>query len=144
MIYFLPILVLLLDQITKYFIVQNNTSIIVIPKLLEITGVYNDGVFFGLLQGINDIALIITLLIVVILAIYLYLKKNIVTIQKIGYLLILSGSTGNILDRLFRGAVIDFIYIPIIEFPVFNIADISICAGAVVLAVSIFMKEKKQ
>lgn len=142
MIYFLPILVLVLDQLSKYFIDLNkDLSIILIPNLLEIVHVYNSGSIFGLLNGTNDIVLIMALIIVAVLVIYLYLKKNVAYIQKLGYLLILSGAIGNILDRLFRGAVVDFIYIPIINFPVFNIADIAICIGIGLLVIDLFKKK---
>lgn len=58
--------------------------------------------------------------------------------------LMLSGALGNMIDRVFRGYVIDFIYFSLIDFPVFNMADIYVVCGGILLVIFVFFKYKKE
>ena len=78
-----------------------------------------------------------------ILLIYLILRKNTLNVFDLySYSFILGGTLGNGIDRILRGFVIDFINLNIIDFPVFNIADISINIGFIFLMYSIFKNNR--
>ena len=75
--------------------------------------------------------------------IYLIFKKNSLNvIELLSYSFILGGTFGNGIDRIFKGYVIDFINLNIINFPVFNIADISINIGFIFLLYNIFKNNR--
>ncbi|MFC1567076.1 signal peptidase II [bacterium] len=137
--------ILFLDQLTKFLIIMSleiGQSIVVIPKVFYITHVRNTGVAFGLAKGFNIIFIIISLFFIVFLltkykSILLYFKNktfliNINTI--IG--MFLGGALGNLVDRIFRGSVVDFLNF--VVWPVFNVADSSITIAGIVLAIYLF------
>ena len=145
---YLPwILVLLgvfIDQITKLLALRIENSIEVIPGILNFTLVKNEGAAFGIAQGTSYILLGIS--IVICLAVFgtiLFLKRKDESVSP-GFYLILSGGLGNILDRMLRGFVVDFIDTPFIA--TFNVADSLIVIGVIWLIVeetivSVFSKK---
>ena len=126
--YLMTLIIIILDQLTKYFVIDKN--IIVIPNFLNITYTKNTGGAFGL-GTINIITIINILLLIVMIA--FIIKEN----KKIRYffpfVLIISGTIGNLIDRIFRGYVIDFIDINLFNFPNFNVADICITIGIFII-----------
>ena len=129
----LCIILLILDQLIKYYIFMNKPQIVLIADWLEITYAENTGTIFGMAQGTNIIFAIISIIIIAI-AIYIILK----TTQKKSYKrrlwqLILVGGVSNLIDRIFRGFVID--YVSLKFFGVCNLADFLIVAGVILLAI---------
>ena len=139
----LSIFIILIDQFTKYLIFYNYKNVINKDLILfKIDFVKNYGAAFNIFSG-NRIFLSCISIIFSILLTYLILKRN--SLNKIdlyAYSLILGGTFGNGIDRIIKGFVIDFININIIEFPVFNIADISINIGFIALIYSIFKNKR--
>ena len=134
------------DIISKYFVKNNlilNQSV-EINDFLYLVYIQNFGVSFGLFAGsIPYYLLIIIGLLIVILIIYLmYLSKN--TLEKSAYFIIIIGALSNILDRLFNTFVVDFILLRFESFywPAFNLADIYITIGIIMLIIS-FLNNKK-
>lgn len=124
--------VLLLDQVTKYFIRINlsvRESITIINNIFSITYLRNTGVSFGLFKGFNALFIFITV-IVLGFFVYVYLKKKKHPLQ---FALIFAGIIGNLIDRIFFGSVIDFFNFHI--WPVFNIADSSTFIGVLWLII---------
>lgn len=115
--------IILLDQASK-----------LLAKKLGVV-LINRGISFGVLINFYVVALL-TVLSLCLLIILWYFKK----MWNVGLILITSGGIGNLIDRLFYGGVEDFIKLPFI--PLFNLADMAICMGAV-LAVVDFAKLKK-
>ena len=106
--------------------------------LFRLEFVKNYGAAFNILSG-NRIFLSSISIIFSILLIYLILRKNTLNqFDLIAYSFILGGTIGNGIDRILKGFVIDFINLNIINFPVFNIADISINVGFIFLLYRIF------
>ena len=144
-IYFLSfsIFIIIIDQFTKYLIFYNYKTVINKDYLLfRLDFVKNYGAAFNIFSG-NRIFLSCISIIFSILLTYLILRKN--TINKYdlySYSFILGGTIGNGMDRILRGFVIDFINLNIINFPVFNIADISINIGFIFLLFSIFKNKR--
>jgi len=144
-IYFLSlsILIILIDQFSKYFMFNNYNKVLNKDFLLfRLDFVKNYGAAFNILSG-NRIFLSSISIIFSILLIYLIIKKNTINYSdQYSYCFILGGTIGNGLDRILRGYVIDFINLNIIHFPVFNIADISINIGFIILFYSIFKNNR--
>ena len=144
-------ILVVLDQLTKVLALQYLKpvgSITVFPHVLDLTFVENRGVAFGLFSGQRWFILLVTAVICVGLIWYwksLPQKKEYKPLR-ISLLLILGGAISNILDRLFRGYVVDFFDAAFIDFPVFNVADICVVGGVLLLMVLIlfFIKEEKQ
>ena len=123
---------LILDQITKVILFNNSWT--VIPGFLSFTYVGNTGMAFGLSQ--NNVLLIILVNIVILGILIKFLKENVNKIDStvfISIVLILTGGSGNLIDRIVKGHVIDFININLFNFPVFNLADIYITVGVILL-----------
>ncbi|MCR3755230.1 MAG: lipoprotein signal peptidase [Candidatus Westeberhardia cardiocondylae] len=124
----------MIDLKTKKYIQTNLNiqEIIFITKNINITYKNNTGIIFGCfknqIEHNQKIIIIISIITVIILLIILHKNKN---TNNIGYILIISGILGNLLDRLVNKSVIDFIDLHInnYHFPTFNISDISIFIG---------------
>jgi len=144
-IYFLSlsIFIVLIDQFTKYLMFYNKKLFINKDFLLfKIDFVKNYGAAFNLLSG-SRIFLSFISIFFSILLIYLILRKNNVNVLDLySYSFILGGTIGNGIDRILKGYVIDFINLNIINFPVFNIADISINIGFIFLLYNIFKNNR--
>lgn len=110
----LVILLIILDQVTK-FLFQGKTYLI---NEIGIEYATNTGAAFGLLQGNNILLALLSLIIILFVFFYSQKAKG---YQQIGFLFILSGATGNLLDRLVLGYVRDFI--AVYWWPNFNLAD---------------------
>ena len=141
----LGIFIILLDQITKAILIGKNITII--PNILNFTYTENTGVAFGI--GSSNLILIIIVNIVVLGIIIKFIKERKEQVNfsiLISLILILSGGIGNLIDRIVRGYVIDFIDVNLFNFPNFNIADISISIGIISLVFILcnsILKEKK-
>ena len=143
--YFLSfsIFIIFIDQLTKYLMFYNYKTFINKDFLLfRLDFVKNYGAAFNIFSG-NRIFLSCISIIFSILLTYLILRKNILTTYDLfSYSFILGGTIGNGIDRILRGYVIDFINLNIINFPVFNIADISINIGFIFLLYSFFKNKR--
>ena len=139
----LSIFIILIDQFTKYLIFYNCKILINKDFLLfKLDFVKNYGATFNIFSG-NRLFLSFISIIFSILLFYLIIRKNTFnTIDLFSYSFILGGTIGNGIDRILKGFVIDFINLNIINFPVFNIADISINIGFIFLLYNIFKNNR--
>lgn len=133
--YIIGIVIVIIDQLSKFLVIDKNISII--PNFIEFNYTQNTGGAFGI--GRINFILIISIIIIIGIIVFL-IKENTKITNYIPFVLLLSGSIGNLIDRIFKGYVIDFIDINILDFPNFNIADISIVSGVIVLLYIIFLK----
>lgn len=127
-----------LDRLTKFLTVKNfdlGESITIIPNLLDFTYVKNTGAAFSILENATWVLSIISVIFCILIAVYFFVKKPKSRLLKSALVLIFSGALGNAIDRVFLGYVIDFIQTTFISFPVFNVADIAITVGAVLLII---------
>ena len=143
--YFLSfsLLIILIDQFSKYLMVNYHKIIINNDYILfRLDFVKNYGAAFNIFSGSRTFLSIISIFISIIL-LYLILRKNFLTsLDLYSYSFILGGTIGNGLDRIIKGYVIDFINLNIINFPVFNIADVSINIGFILIIFNIFKKNR--
>ena len=139
----LSIFIVLIDQFTKYLMSYNNKLFINKDFLLfKLDFVKNYGAAFNIFSG-SRIFLSLISIIFSILLIYLIFRKNTLnSFDLYAYSFILGGTIGNGIDRIYKGFVVDFINLNIINFPVFNIADISINVGFIFLLYNIFKNNR--
>lgn len=134
------LLLTVLDQWTKHLAetaLKGSESISLIPGVLELTYLENRGMAFGMFQGKQMVFLLLCMLFFVFL-IYAYrrIPKNRYYLPLIITGAVLwAGALGNFIDRLLHGYVIDFIYISLIDFPVFNAADIFVVCGGIAFVI---------
>ena len=137
----LSIFIILIDQYTKYLMFYNYKTFINKDFLFfRLDFVKNYGAAFNILSGSRILLSFISIIFSILLIYLIVRKKNFKSIDLYSYSFILGGTIGNGIDRIFKGFVIDFINLNIINFPVFNIADISINIGFVFLLYSIIKK----
>ncbi|MGM9881339.1 MAG: signal peptidase II [Bacilli bacterium] len=143
----LSIVLTIIDQLSKFIVIKAlnvNHSIEVIKNFFYLTYTHNKGAAFSILTGKRIFLVIIA--IIIIAAIIYYLKKNTPnnSLSKIAFSLVIGGSLGNLIDRILRGYVIDFIDVKIFgyDFPIFNLADTFITIGIFILILFSLRKEK--
>ena len=139
-------LIVILDQISKFFVVRDISLGQIVPCLdgvFQLTYVENYGAAFSILQGQKWFFIVVFAAFVVLL---IWVKrKNIIPFAKIEWWFvaaILGGGLGNIIDRLLRGFVVDMIAVEFMSFPVFNVADCFITCGAIGLIVHLLLFNK--
>ena len=138
----LSIFIVLIDQFTKYLIFYNKFFINKDFLLFKLDFVKNYGAAFNIFSG-SRIFLSLISIFFSILIIYLIFRKNTLnSLDLYSYSFILGGTIGNGIDRIYKGFVVDFINLNIINFPVFNIADISINVGFIFLLYNIFKNNR--
>ena len=142
----ISIILLCIDQISKLLVVNLLTktdSIAIIKNFFYLTYINNDGAAFSILVG-KRIFLILVAIIVIIMLIH-YIKKNNIQnkLELVSISLIIGGSLGNLMDRVVRGYVIDFLDFKIFNynFPIFNLADTFIVIGVILLLLKELRKE---
>ena len=131
------------DQMTKMLFVNispGESLGSLFGGLIELKLVYNTGAAWGIFQDNPFVLGVFSLLVVAALIVFIVLSRYPISIlQTLALALIIGGGIGNALDRFLHGYVIDFIAVTFIEFPVFNIADIGVTCGVVLLLVSILV-----
>ena len=147
---FFVIFIFTLDRLSKIIIIKLSAPLnelnISVTSFINFNLIWNEGIAFGLLS-FNDIFYynLITLLIALITSIIIWLANKSKGVEKLGFLMIVGGSLGNLFDRIFYSSVPDFIDISINNFHwfIFNVADIFITIGVILLIILEFFKKKK-
>lgn len=126
------------DQFTKYQAFKYLADGRVIPLIegvLELVYAKNTGAAFGILQGMDTFFYVMTFIVCIFIIKYIYImpKSKRYLPLFVSFIFVFSGAIGNIIDRVLRSYVIDFIYFKPIDFPVFNVADIYISLSMGVL-----------
>ncbi|MBR5590761.1 MAG: signal peptidase II [Anaerotignum sp.] len=143
------IVLIILDQGTKFWALASLKPIhnmTLVEGFMDLTFVENRGVAFGMFSGQRWFILLLTGVIAVGL-IWFYMtmpKKKEYFPLRVSLVLVLSGAIGNIIDRLFRGYVVDFFEFTFFEWPVFNVADIYVVVGVILLALMILFVVKDE
>jgi signal peptidase II len=127
-------LTLAADQLTKCLTVASFTpgeSLPLLPPLLHLTYIQNAGAAFGLFKGQQVLFIVLSLLVMGVIVRELVTKRSMAAATQWGCGLVLGGATGNLIDRLRLGYVIDFIDLRV--WPVFNVGDSAITVGVALL-----------
>ena len=144
------IFIFFIDRLSKLLVIKsaevNGEVNFSVTSFLNFDLIWNEGIAFGLLS-FNDKFYynLITLLIALITSIIIWLANKSKGVEKLGFLMIVGGSLGNLFDRIFYSSVPDFIDISINNFHwfIFNVADIFITIGVILLIILEFFKKKK-
>jgi signal peptidase II len=138
---------LILDQLTKFGIKQTfelDQSLPLWKGVFHLTYVTNKGAAFSLFAGQGGWLRWLSLLVSLGLIALVVFSPNLSKIEQLGYGFILAGALGNGIDRFFAGAVVDFLDFRLIQFPVFNIADVCINIGIFFLLLANFVRPSAQ
>ena len=137
---------LILDQITKYLVVQNFTNIgdtlPIWENVFHFTYVENTGAAFSVFRGGVVWLRWLSLFVSLGLMAMAWFGSRLQTYEQLGYGFILAGALGNGIDRFLFGYVVDFLDFRLINFPVFNLADVSINIGILFLLLVIFFGKR--
>ncbi len=141
------------DQIIKLLVLEHLKPIGSFPLIdgvLQLNYAENTGAAFGSFSAHTDLLSIFTFVIIVVGFLYLFLKKRKLDVEYVCISLILAGGIGNLIDRIYRGFVVDYIEPLFIDFAIFNFADILVTCSSVVLVIWLLYeiyrdgKEKEQ
>ena len=145
----LVIFIFILDRLSKIIIIKlsepQGELNISVTSFINFNLTWNEGIAFGLLSFDDKFYYnLITLLIVLITLIIIWLANKAKGIEKLSFLMIVGGSLGNIFDRIYYSSVLDFIDISVNNFHwfIFNVADIFISIGVILLIILEFFKKK--
>ena len=146
--FFILVFFVFCDLITKFFI-KNNFLINESKKInsfLDIVYIQNYGVSFGFLSGLVSYWILVIVGLLVTSLIYYLMINSFKRLEKLAYFIIIIGALSNILDRIINSYVVDFISLHYYDFywPAFNLADIYITIGIIMLIISFFIKSKEQ
>lgn len=133
------------DHIGKYMAItylMGQESRVLLPALLDLTYVENTGAAFGIFSEKTALLAVFTVFILAALITYTLLHERSHPLFMWSAALISGGAIGNLLDRVFRGYVVDFLEFSFFDFPVFNLADCLVVLGAALLAVQVLFLEK--
>ncbi len=134
----ITILLIVADQATKLCtinILKPVGTVEFIKNIISFTYVENRGAAFGILQNNRWFFIAFTIVMIVAIVIYTIKIKPKSALYMWSTSLIVSGGIGNLIDRIFRGYVVDMIEITFVNYPVFNFADICVVIGAILLCV---------
>ena len=124
------------DQIIKYFVdlyLKPVGSVLVIKNFLQFSYYENDGAMMGMMSGKTLTMTILAVICLGVISFVIFSGKIKFGIDYCCIVLMMSGGLGNIIDRIFRGYVIDYIEVLFIDFYIFNFADCLVTCAAVVL-----------
>jgi len=158
------VVILLMDQLSKHWVkvtLPLYQPMPFIPGVLGLCYVRNSGVAFGFLSGypwLMAILSIVGMIGLVIMYIMLFIVRNVATLPsdeeefngtlpqinaacRLAWTLTFGGAVGNVIDRVRYGSVVDFLYFPFVDFAIFNIADIAItCGGILMVAIYLYLE----
>ena len=145
--FFILVFFIFCDLITKFFIKNNfliNESI-QLNRFLDIVYIQNYGVSFGFLSGLVSYWVLVIIGLLVTSLIYYLMIRSYKRLEKLAYFIIIIGALANILDRIINSYVVDFISLHYGDFywPAFNLADIYITIGIIMLIISFFIKSEE-
>ncbi len=143
------ILLIAVDQLTKYLAVQqlkDKPAYIILDGILELNYLENKGAAFGMLQNQKVFFIFVAIVILSVIAYVLFKTPDHKKYRALHILLslIAAGAIGNMIDRIRLDYVVDFIYIVLINFPIFNVADIYVTFATAILVLMLLFVYKEQ
>ena len=134
----------LLKQYAEKVLLTQANGIPFIPHVVDFFLVYNEGAAFSLLTGRQGFLIVITGAALLLVLVYLFSGRCTDRLEYFGLVLIFSGGVGNLIDRVLNQRVIDYIRLLFIDFPIFNFADICVCVGVGLFALSMLLAGTKK
>lgn len=136
--------IVIVDLATK--IITEGKSLNIINGVLSFESTHNTGAAWSMFDGQMAVFIVGAIIFVIVMFLFDYFSKTQNSVYFLGFLLMLSGAIGNLIDRVLYGYVRDFIKLDFINFPIFNIADMALTVGCVLFSVYILfiLDTKKQ
>lgn len=146
MYYFIVLLLIILDQLSKIIVVNKIKPLITLPIIQDVfhlTYAENTGAAFSIFSNKLPVLIFITTIFIIFLFAYQYKnnKKNGNPLISLALSLIIGGAIGNLIDRIRLGFVVDFFDFRLINFAIFNLADSFIVVGSILLMVMILIED---
>ncbi|MBS4455954.1 signal peptidase II [Tuanshanicoccus lijuaniae] len=138
--------IIMIDQLVKYWTINHiglHQSLPGIPNVFDFFYIQNTGASWGIFSGQFKLFFIITLLVVGYLLYLLYKTTSKQKLSRIAYGLLIGGALGNFIDRLLNGYVIDMFRLLFINFPIFNVADIALTVGVLMLILLLILDKEQ-
>ncbi|MBQ8496204.1 MAG: signal peptidase II [Clostridia bacterium] len=135
----------ILDQVTKTIVMNTMElyeSIPVIENVFSFTYIHNYGAAWGMFSDQRWVFILLTSIALIIMPILLYKYRKVHFLFSLSLSLIIGGAIGNMIDRIGLGYVVDFLQATFIDFPVFNVADICVVCGAIMMLIYIIFLDK--
>ena len=135
------------DQAIKFWAVQVLEpvgSMPLIPHVVELRFVLNQGMAFSLLSGKQLFLILATSAALLLVAYWLFFRSRGKYLQQAALILVLGGGIGNLIDRVLNGEVVDYINVLFMRFAIFNFADICVCVGVALWVLVIFLEEVQE
>ena len=133
-----------IDQLIKLWasnVLQPVGAMPLIPHVVELWFVLNQGMAFSLLSGRQLFLIVATSAALILVAYWLLFRSRNDRLQQAALILVLGGGIGNLIDRVLNGEVVDYINLLFMRFAVFNFADICVCVGVALWVLVIFLGE---
>lgn len=146
---FSVMILVFIDQLTKYFAVcnlKNGEPFVILPGIFELRYLENTGAAFGIMQGAKVLFLMITIVMIGFI-LYVYFKlpaERKYHVLRVICMVIEAGAIGNMIDRIRQDFVIDFFYFRLINFPIFNVADIYVTVSVFCLIICFLFYYKEE
>ncbi|MBS4462778.1 signal peptidase II [Aerococcaceae bacterium zg-B36] len=138
--------IILIDQLVKFWTINHivlHQSLPGIPKVFDFFYIQNTGASWGIFSGQFQLFYIVTILIVGYLLYLLYKTASNQRMSRIAYGLLIGGAIGNFIDRILNGYVIDMFRLLFINFPIFNVADIALTIGVLMLILMLILDKEQ-
>lgn len=131
-----------IDQLTKIWAVarlENQMPIKLWEGVFHFEFIRNEGAAWGIFSGKQGFLIVLTSVIIIAMIVYIFKlpKTKWGNIGRVAFVLVISGAVGNLIDRVLYGNVRDFLYFKLIDFPIFNVADILVVVGVGLLLLTL-------
>lgn len=138
------VILVLADQGMKWWTVvhlQLGQTKTIIPQVLALTNVHNDGAAWSSFAGMQGPLITVGIIVLVIGTYYLIKHVKTKPVHCVAVVLIMAGAIGNLIDRVMQGYVVDMFMTKFINFPIFNVADICLTVGTILLIILILRED---
>lgn len=146
---FLIIILIVGDQIIKHAVVAHialGGQVPLIPGVLSLTHLRNDGAAWSILQGQMWFFALISIVALAVMGWFFwqYRHQRDQWLEELGLALMMAGTVGNFIDRLTNGYVVDMFQLDFINFPIFNFADSCLTVGVILIMIGVFLADRRE
>lgn len=142
--YVIAAIIVGIDQLVKYLTVQNISlyeTVTAIPNVLSFTYHQNSGAAWSILEGQMWFFIIVTLIVIGVIGYYLHTQGRQSLLFSSALTLLLAGAIGNLIDRVLNQYVVDMFRLEFVQFPIFNVADMSLTFGVGLMILYLILDE---
>ncbi len=138
------IILLTADVLCKFLAIKYlvpGETVTLIPGILGLRYITNTGAAFSIFSGKTLFLVAVTSAALLFIGYMLFVRKHWQGLEKLSFLLIFAGGAGNLIDRVFRGYVVDYFEFLFMDFAIFNLADVYVCVGVAIYLIALVSEE---